>query len=112
MAQQIYLINREKFLGELKKRNLTMADIAKEMGFSDKYISNKVRENRGFTKGDITLLQSLFNISYDSYKKEMPQPVEKKEQTLISDGNNDIEEMIYRAVSRAIKDNLKQNYLW
>lgn len=104
-----YKINREKFLGELKKRNLNMADIAREMGYSTKYLSNKVREGRPFSKGDINFLNAVYHLPYDNYKYE-----EKKEQVIEKKGtenkgaaslsSEELKQIIHDAVYEAMKD--------
>ena len=106
----IYKINREKFLGELKKRNLNMADIAREMGYSTKYLSNKVREGRPFSKGDINFLNAVYHLPYDNYKYEekKEQVIEKKETenngASICLTPKELKQLIHDAVYEAMRD--------
>ena len=111
--KETYKINREKFLGELKKRNITMADIAKEMGRSSKYISNKVRETGEFSKSDVSFINAVFHLPYESYKYE-----EKKVTDQVTIANTtvdgkpvilnlpqeELKQLIYEAVYEAIKN--------
>ena len=107
---ETFKINREKFLGELKKRDLTMADVAKEMGRSQKYISNKVREGKEFSKSDIKFIQTLYNISYDSYKceekitsEEIVKTDDKLKTTQVM-SKKEFRDVIYDAVYNAVRD--------
>lgn len=107
---ETYKINREKFLGELKKRNLNMSDVAKEMGYSYKYLSNKVREGRPFSKGDVNFLNAVYHLPYDAYKYEekKEQVIEKKETdnkgTSICLSSEELKQIIHDAVYEAMKD--------
>mgnify|MGYP002622091062 CR=1 FL=1 len=75
-------VNSDIIKNELQKRNLTCADVAKEMGHSEKYISNKLVDNIGFiSQGDAKFLSAIYNIPLELYEYK-----ESESETSVEDG--------------------------
>ena len=57
---------------ELNNRGENFSTVATKMGFSIKYLSNKVREHQAVNEWDVRFLEAVYGIKYDDYKADEP----------------------------------------
>ena len=78
-VSNVVAVDSEKFKKILKQRGLSCMSLAKDMGRSGKYVSNKVYKEKGqFTGADVTFLEKVYGIKYEDYKWEEPATPEAK----------------------------------
>ena len=52
----------------LNQRGENFSTVAARMGFCNKYLSRKVREDRAINKYDVSFLEAVYGIPYEEYK--------------------------------------------
>lgn len=69
-------VDKTKMDRILEKRGLSYSDVAREMGRSPKYLSNKVRDPGYITLPDAKFLKVMYGITEDEYAPD-PKPVKE-----------------------------------
>lgn len=103
-TQKTIPVNAPALKAELFKRGLTCSDVAREMGRSPKYFSNKLVGEIGYINAtDVKFLKALYNINAGDYEVKEEEPKEEEPDRLIIDAER-LEEIIYNAVKRALAE--------
>lgn len=96
-------VDSKKLKAEFEKRNLSMAEIAREMGRADKYLSNKIQKDTGeITLADSKFLEAVYSIKREVYELESDASETISEPTPIIDYEK-LGQVIYNAVYEAVK---------
>ena len=107
MYKNMLKINSAKLEKELKKRNLTKTEVSKQLGYGETYIVN-VTSRGMISEPAAKLLKNLYNIDYDSYKHVQEEPApEPPAPTPAAIDYDKLNEILYDAVFRAVRDALK-----
>ena len=88
-----YKFNGEKLRTELKKRDVNLAEASLAIGHSSNYLCVVIKKNEA-EEHVFHLLEAKFNIRREDISDEPPKQEPK----------NDIEEMVYRGVLRALRE--------
>ena len=75
----VQAVDSKKLKEIFEQRGLSCAQVAKDMGHAQKYISNKLAHPIGkLCGGDITFLERIYSIHFEDYKYVPPTRAEKK----------------------------------
>ena len=112
MAQRGVDIDGEKLREIFKQRGLVVADVGKELGYSQGSFSGALHKNRLLVQS-VVFLESKYSIKYDDYKLVEPvEVVEKPEAAVVKiptskeifeQVKDDLYKLIYAAVYEAVK---------
>lgn len=108
MRSTMMMIDGQKLAKLIKALGKTNVEVARDLGYSDSFMSMCVSKNR-IAKSAANALEKTYGISLDAYRLEEEQeqitylvkaPTDPPE----SDAIQNLEEIIYRAVKRALEE--------
>ena len=105
-------VNTKKFVHEITKRNLSLSGLAKELGYSAHYFSNRVNESQREMSDTFKLPPIVVRVLFESYnirpESILPdkEPEPKSAQTVVEGATitpDALYALIYKAVYEAMK---------
>lgn len=104
MKTNMVEIDGEKLKKIFLNRNLSISDVSMKMGFNPGYISNVCSRNR-ITRNGIISLKNICDIDPEEYaiEENNSNQMEKQPPTK-NDYDLELEEIIYRAIKRALSE--------
>lgn len=100
------MIDKEKFVAELKKRDLSMTAVSLEMGFNINYVVKQKEQSR-LRRNVVNYLKSVYNLNPEAYQPEIKEATpeqakpEVKEAVEVIDYDK-LANVIYHAVKKAL----------
>ena len=104
-----FAIDSKKLENELKKRNLNIYELSKELGHGRNFIADSLRRSR-LSNGAGKMMEVLYHIRREDYEKK-PQEQEKVAHKIPADeaiNIKDLYTLIYEAVKKANIDARKE----
>ena len=120
MKTETFPIDEEKLRKEITRRGMTLAEASKAIGRGCSYLNHHL-SNGHTNMPTIMILEKIFNLPYDAYKLDIPEPEpvqpEESEKELPGQmvfqlpnmNKNDLWKLIYTAVYEATKKALEEH---
>ena len=114
------IIDSDKLINELERKDISKAEISRQMGFGGTYLSNVLARGK-ISKSGAQLLKSLFDIDLESYIHVEPEPEPEKKEDIEAFANcqhvivtlniDEIQKAVYSGVYGAIKRLVREGEL-